>query len=402
MTGSTGSDPLFRPLALPCGQVLKNRIAKSAMSDGLGDGTGRPSAAQMRLYRRWAAGGAAVSIIGEVQSGPRQAEAPGNLVLHPGADPAPLRALAEAGTAEGGQLWLQLGHAGALSHGATGLPRGPSALDLPGLRCAEIPAAEIAALPGEQARAARMARDTGFGGVQIHAAHGFLLGQFLSPLFNRRSDGYGGTAEKRMRLLLEVAGAVRAAVGPDFPVAVKLNSSDQLEGGFAEAEALRVIAALGAAKIDLLDISGGTYFPGAAAASDSAGKGPYFLGFARLAREVAEMPLMATGGFKTYCQARAAVAEGSIDMAGLARALALDPALPAHWQAEGSAADPDFPRFRDPPPGGVTAWYAMRLAEIAGAGGGFGADEVQAAAAAWQAREAAQSQLWNRAFGAPG
>lgn len=158
---------------------------------------------------------------------------------------------------------------------------------------------EIHQVPSEFARTAQLAQQAGFGGVQIHAAHGFLLSQFLSPLFNKRSDDYGGALANRMRLLLEAIETTRAAVGPNFPIAVKLNSSDQLEGGFDKEDALRVVAALDRSSVDLIDISGGTYFPGAKSASDGSGRVPYFIDFAKRARAVTTRPLMLTGGFKT-------------------------------------------------------------------------------------------------------
>lgn len=290
----TDAGPLFQPLALPCGVVLKNRVVKSAMSDSLGDGAGNPTPAQARLYERWALGGAAVSIVGEVQGAPQFAEKPGNLVLRGDADPAPFRELARRGQVDGAGLWLQLGHAGAMAYPPVGTAKGPSAIDVAGLKCEALSREEIAALPGEFARTAKLARDLGFGGVQVHAAHGFLLSQFLSPLFNRRQDGYGGSGPGRMRLLLEVIEAVRAQVGPRFPVTVKLNASDQIEGGLESADALDVVSALEATSIDLIDISGGTYFPGARSASGSGGSGPYFIGFARQARERTSKPLMLT------------------------------------------------------------------------------------------------------------
>lgn len=153
--------------------MLKNRIAKAGMSDSLGDGTGHPTPAQARLYRRWAEGGVGLSIIGEAQASPNYAETPGNLVLEAQADLARFRELAEAGSAGGASLWLQLGHAGALAHVPTSTPRGPSALDLPGLRCAEMSIDEIQRFPGTLAQAARLAREAGFDGVEIHTAHAF-------------------------------------------------------------------------------------------------------------------------------------------------------------------------------------------------------------------------------------
>ena len=354
---------LFEPLRLPCGVMLKNRIAKSAMSDSLGDGTGHPTPEQIRLYQRWAKGGLAVSIIGEVQGNAGYAEKPGNLVLNETSDLGRFQELARRGGENGTQLWLQLGHAGALAYEPTSNPKGPSALDLPGLICAELSLDEIHRIPSGFASTAQLAQQAGFGGVQIHAAHGFLLSQFLSPLFNKRSDGYGGPIANRMRLLLESIEATRTAVGRDFPIAVKLNSSDQLEGGFDEADALQVVAALDRTSVDLIDISGGTYFPGAKSASDGAGRGPYFIEFATRARVVTTKPLMLTGGFKTRMQAEDAVAGGAVDIVGLARALVLEPSLPNLWKAD-QKPEPVFPRFSNAPEGGITAWYTMRLTEI--------------------------------------
>lgn len=390
---------LFQPLELPCGVILKNRIAKSAMSDSLGDGAGNPTDTQIRLYQRWAEGGLAVSIVGEVQGNPGFAEKPGNLVLNAGSDLDRFQKLAKSGATNGAQLWLQLGHAGAMAYPPISDPRGPSAIDLPGLTCSEMTRDEIEALPGEFARTARHAQETGFGGVQIHAAHGFLLSQFLSPLFNRRNDDYGGPVTARMRLLLETIKEVRTTVGPNFPVAVKLNATDQLEGGFEQEDALSVVAALTDTGIDLIDISGGTYFPGARSASDGGGRGPYFVDFAKRAREVTSKPLMATGGFKTLQQAVDVVADGAVDMVGLARAFAIEPALPTLWR-DGRGGDPAFPKFNNPPEGGITAWYTMRLTEIGEDRETGGIGDLEEAISAYDVRDRERAEIWTRRFSA--
>jgi 2,4-dienoyl-CoA reductase-like NADH-dependent reductase (Old Yellow Enzyme family) len=377
---------------------LKNRIAKAAMSDSLGDGRGNPTDAQIRLYERWAHGGLALSIIGEVQGDPSAAEKPGNLVMRDDCDRERFQRLAQKGTADGSHLWLQLGHAGAMAHPPISNPKGPSALAMTGLTCSALSHEEVRALPAAFADTARLAQELGFSGVEIHAAHGFLLSQFLSPLFNKRTDAYGGPIEGRMRLVLEVVEAVRRAVGERFPVGIKLNASDQLEGGLEEVDALAVVAALDRTGIDLIDISGGTYFPGAKSASDSAGKGPYFLGFARRARSLTDKPLMVTGGFKSLDQAAQAVADGSTDLVGLARSLVLDPALPNQWQS-GENANPVFPRFEEPPEGGVTAWYTMRLTELGEDREAVSAMDLDQAVAAYDSRDRDRVALWNARFG---
>ncbi len=398
MTRSSPSSPaLDQALALPCGSVLKNRIVKAAMSDSLGDGKGDPTEAQRRLYERWATGGAALSIIGEVQVGPDFPERPGNLVLSNHADQQAMRALTRRAKANGAQIWPQLGHAGALAHPPISRPKGPSTLDLEGLQCEAMSLDEIGALPGQFADAACLARSVGFDGVEIHAAHGFLLSQFLSPLFNRRQDGYGGDIEARSRLLLEIIDHISKAVGPAFPIGVKINASDQLEGGLSEEEALHIIGRLEQSSIDLIDISGGTYFPGAKPASESAGHGPYFSDFAARARPRTGIPLMLTGGIKTRAQALDVLASGAADAIGLARALVLNPDLPETWLGD-RPNDPEFPRFETAPPGGITAWYSMRLTALGEDREQRFPHDLEAAIREYEDRDAWRSVLWKKAF----
>ncbi|SFL10341.1 NADH:flavin oxidoreductase/NADH oxidase family protein [Shimia haliotis] len=396
----TSPNTLFDPLTLPCGVTLKNRLAKSAMSDSLGDGTGHPTPPQVRLYQRWAEGGVGLSIIGEVQGSPFVAEKPGNLVLNGSSDLARFQELSNKGRARNAHLWVQLGHGGALAYAPTSTPQGPSALDLPDLQCTALSCAAVKQAPADFAHTAKLAKDAGFGGVQIHAAHGFLLSQFLSPLFNKRTDAYGGSLTNRMRLLLETIETVRTAVGPSFPIAVKLNSSDQLHGGLTEDDSLQVVAALDRTSIDLIDISGGTYFPGAKSASDATSSGPYFLTFARRARALTSKPLMLTGGFKTYDQAHDAVSSGIVDVVGLARAMALEPSLPDLWRAQTTLA-PQFPRFATSPQGGVTAWYTMRLSKIATGNTEPDLLDLDAALETYEARDKDRTDIWLRHFGPP-
>lgn len=388
---------LGAPLELPCGVVLENRLAKAAMSDSLGNGAGDPTDLQIELYRRWAEGGAALSIIGEVQVDPRYPEKPGNLVLGPGCDDALFRRLAAAGSGQGAQIWPQLGHSGALAHPPISRAAGPSALDLAGLQCDELPAAEIAALPMLYAAAAVHAQTVGFPGIEVHAGHGFLLSQFLSPLFNHRTDRYGGPIEARCQILLDIVRQIRAEVGPRFAIGVKINSSDQLDGGLTEDESLTVISLLGDASIDLIDISGGTYLPGAVPSSDRHSSGPYFFDFARRARAVTTTPLMVTGGFKTRREAAQAVSSGGADLVGLARAMVLDPRTPTKWLGP-EGGDPQFPRFASPPPGGITAWFTMRLTALGSHDEATYDPSLEEAIEIYESRDLARVATWNQAF----
>ena len=398
MDSSSFSEALLdRPLVLPCGVALKNRLIKSAMSDSLADGRGDPTTAQIRLYERWAEGGVALSIIGEVQVDPCFPEKPGNLVLSAQSDRQALEALARRAKLGGAQLWPQLGHAGALAHPPISCPKGPSALDVGDLRCEAMSLDDIQALPKRFADAAAFAKDVGFDGVQIHAAHGFLLSQFLSPLFNRRTDRYGGSIEARCRIVIEVLDRVREAVGRSFPIGIKINASDQLAGGLSQEEALDAVSLLDQSSVDLIDISGGTYFPGAKPASDSAGQGPYFFDFAKHARQRTGIPLMLTGGFKTKAQAIDSIACGTIDAVGLARALVLEPALAKAWLEDGDM-DPTFPKFASTIPGGVTAWYTMRLTALADDSEHDFDDDLHAAKRAYERRDDERNRLWRQAF----
>ena len=224
---SDSTHVLQSSLELPCGVILKNRLAKSAMSDSLANGEGDPTKAQIRLYERWAEGGTALSIIGEVQGDSRFPEKPGNLVLGSNTNQQALQSLTRRAVIEDAHLWPQLGHAGALSHLPISKPKGPSALNIGSFQCDGMSIDEVQELPDLFARTAVYAKAAGFSGVQLHAAHGFLLSQFLSPLFNRRRDGYGGSIEARCRIVLKVIERVRSAVGPTFPIGIKINSTDK-------------------------------------------------------------------------------------------------------------------------------------------------------------------------------
>src|SRR5439155_20760944 len=189
------------------------------------------------------------------------------------------------------------------------------------------------------ARVARTAREAGFTGVQVHGAHGYLLSSFLSPVTNQRNDAWGGSLENRARFLLETVKAVRATVGDDFPVALKLNSADFQKGGFSSEECLRVVRWLNDCRLDLLEVSGGSYeqprlvgYTGdertaldAPKAESTRRREAYFLEYAAAIRKVATMPLMVTGGFRTSAGMEDALRAGSVDVVGLGRPLITDP-----------------------------------------------------------------------------
>ncbi|WP_103348614.1 NADH:flavin oxidoreductase/NADH oxidase family protein [Amycolatopsis sp. CA-128772] len=329
---------LAEPLKLRCGAVLPNRLAKSALSEQLGDRRNAPTRELFELYRTWARGGAGVLVTGNVMVDPAALGEPRNVAA--AADPAGFRAWARAVEGTDTRLWVQLNHPGRQSpRYLSREPVAPSAVSFGnrGIRTAFAPpraltGEEIEAIIDRFAVAARTFADAGFHGVQIHGAHGYLVSQFLSPLTNRRTDAWGGDAVRRRRFLLEVVRRVRAAVGDDVPVAVKLNSADFQRGGFTEEESLEVVRELGEAGLDLLEVSGGTYEKAAMMGSGRAStqaREAYFLDYAAKAREVSDVALMVTGGFATRGGMEDALRSGALDVIGLGRPLVVDPALPA-------------------------------------------------------------------------
>ena len=219
------TDPLAQPLRLPCGAVLPNRLCKAAMTEGLGDSQLRATERHVRLYRAWSEGGAGLHVTGNVMVDRHVIERPGNVAIDPSHPPsvdaearARLKAWSAAGTVGGNGLWMQISHAGRQSpRYATRQPVGPSdvQLDLMGnyARPRALREDEILGLVQRFAQVAVIARETGFTGVQVHGAHGYLLSSFLSPVTNLRTDAWGGSLENRARFLVEVVHAVRKAVG---------------------------------------------------------------------------------------------------------------------------------------------------------------------------------------------
>lgn len=335
---------LFAPLTLPNGSTLANRIAKAAMEENMADAAHAPSPQLIRLYQAWAEGGAGLLISGNVMVDNHAMTGPGGVVLEDDQHIEAFRQWAQAGQSRGAQFWLQINHPGRQMQANLGQPTwAPSAVPLTlgsMSRLFNTPQAMtpqvIEAVIGRFANTARLAELAGFNGVQIHAAHGYLLSQFLSPLTNRRNDQWGGTLENRARLLLDIVEAVRAVVSPGFAVAVKLNSADFQRGGFTGDDARQVVRMLNGLAVDLVELSGGSYeapaMQGQARDGRTLAREAYFLEFARDIRAVATLPVMVTGGIRRRPVAEQVIASG-VDMVGIGTALAIDPALPRDWLA---------------------------------------------------------------------
>jgi 2,4-dienoyl-CoA reductase-like NADH-dependent reductase (Old Yellow Enzyme family) len=334
---------LAEELQLPCGAMLKNRIAKAAMTEGLADIYGHPTAELEKLYGIWSDGGAALILSGNIQINADHLERPGNVIIDQTPDTAMCDALARwsaAATRNGNHFWAQISHAGRQTMKAVNpRPKAPSAvkLGLPGGQFGmPVPLSEdeILNLIGRFGQAAKICKETGFTGVQIHAAHGYLISQFLSPRSNLRDDRWGGSLENRARFLLFTINTVRQLVGPDFPVSVKLNSADFQRGGFAFEDSLQVARWLQEAGVDLIEISGGTYeqpkllgIEGMeaeevqAVAETILAREAYFVDFAKAMKTELSIPLMVTGGFRSASAMDQAIRSGAADIIGLGRPL---------------------------------------------------------------------------------
>ena len=327
---------LNSPFSINNKTTSKNRLFKSAMSEQLGDKQHNPDARLERLYATWAEGGTGLLVTGNVMIDRTALGEPKNVVLDEQSDLDAFRRWAKASQGSGATVWMQLNHPGKqIPKFLNSAPVAPSAVPLGGGLEASFacPRAlhdnEIQAIIQRFANAARLAKETGFDGVQIHGAHGYLVSQFLSPHHNQRKDKWGGSLENRMRFVEAVYAAIREQVGENYPVGIKLNSADYSKGGFSHEEAMQVIHKLSSLGMDLIEVSGGTYespsMIGHKVASSTAKREAYFLEFAESIRKQISTPLVVTGGFRSASAMQAALDSDACDMIGLARPLAVSP-----------------------------------------------------------------------------
>lgn len=336
-----------QPLDLPCGARLPNRLCKAAMTEQLAGPENHADGRHATLYKAWAGSGCGLLLTGNVLVDRMCLESPGNVAIvgdQPPEHLAALRAMSAAAKSQGAAVWMQISHAGRQTPKIVN-PEPVSAsdiqLDLPGAQFGKpraMTGEEIVRTIAAFAHAAKTAQDTGFDGVQVHGAHGYLISQFLSPRSNLRTDEWGGSLENRARFLLETVDAVRAAVGPKFAVGVKLNSADFQQGGFSFEECMQVVDWLNDKSVDLLEISGGNYeqpkllgIEGIQAAEaqpvreSSKAREAYFVDYAAMVRERAKMPVMATGGFRSKLAMEETVSGNMADMIGIGAPLCSDP-----------------------------------------------------------------------------
>ena len=365
------TDVLFSPLTLPNGAVLPNRLCKAAMEENLSIEGQLPGKELFTLYRRWAEGGVGLQISGNVMIVPDAMTGPAGVVLQDDSHLGLFEIWAQAGKAAGAHFWMQINHPGRQVYAAMGEQAvGPSdiAVNIPGFdkllaKPRALTNSEIESLILRFTRTAQLAEQAGFTGVQIHAAHGYLISQFLSPLVNNRTDQWGGSLENRARFLLETLRAVKAAVSPDFCLSVKLNSADFQKGGFELDDAKWVAMELEKIGLDLLEMSGGNYespaMTGTTAHTSTAKREAYFIEFARQVSSVVSTPIMVTGGILSPEVARNALTEDDqgfgVKVLGLGRGLAFNPDLPNLWKV-GQSSSVELPKIN---------WSSKTLASLA-------------------------------------
>lgn len=341
------SESLFTPFTLPNGQRLKNRLVKAAMEENLATVEHLPGDELKQLYKAWADGGVGLIITGNVMVDHLAMTGPGGVVLEQDTDLNAFIELAKLSKTNDTRVWMQINHPGrqvfkkmggkvlSPSDVALNMGKHSSMFSVP----KPMDEDEIEDVIQRFTVTAKKAEQAGFDGVEIHAAHGYLIAQFLSPLTNKRQDKWGGSLENRARLLLEVVKSVKAACHDDFAVSVKLNSADFQRGGFDVEDAEQVVKMLEELNIDLVELSGGSYeapaMQGRSSDDRTLAREAYFLEFASKIAENTSIPVMTTGGVRRYEIANQVVDSG-VQLVGMASALALSPDLPNQWQRDAS------------------------------------------------------------------
>tara|TARA_B110000908_G_C10231513_1_gene440856 strand:+ start:295 stop:1488 length:1194 start_codon:yes stop_codon:yes gene_type:complete len=326
------------PFTLPCGAIIPNRMAKSAMSENMATKNHQPNPAISQLYKTWADGGIGLSITGNVMVDRKHLNGEFNIVLDEQSDKQLLKKWAACTQGTNQHLWVQINHPGRQPIPfSKQQPVAPSAVRVKIMNESvfqtpkPLTEREIEDIIERFGNAASISKEAGFTGVQIHAAHGYLISQFLSPLSNLREDKWGGSLENRARFLLAIYKNMRAKVGDKFPIGVKLNSADFQKGGITEEESMQVIDMLSAIGIDLIEVSGGTYerpkMMGSKIKDSTKKREAYFIDFIRKVRKQTNVPLMLTGGVRNVDFMEECLATNQLDFIGIARPFALLPNL---------------------------------------------------------------------------
>ncbi|WP_454967760.1 NADH:flavin oxidoreductase/NADH oxidase family protein [Gemella sanguinis] len=327
---------LFTPITLPNGTTIKNRFFKSAMSEGMGTKNFQPKKNIATLYKRWAEGGTGLIITGNIMVDPKGTAEPGNIVFDKNSNMEILKDWAKQGQQHGAKVMVQLNHPGKQAPKTIAKETvAPSAVPLGnGLnKLFSTPRAlttsEVEELVQKFITSAKVAKDAGFSGVQIHAAHGYLISQFLSPHDNRRTDKYGGSLENRMRFLKEIYLGMREELGKDFPIGIKINSTDFKEDGLTEEDSLETIVELANLGLDFVEISGGTYErPAMMGATSTSSNKVFFAEYSKKLKQKIDIPVIVTGGIRSINAMNTLLNDNTTDFIGIARPLTIDPNIP--------------------------------------------------------------------------
>jgi 2,4-dienoyl-CoA reductase-like NADH-dependent reductase (Old Yellow Enzyme family) len=322
------------------GMALKNRLVRSATWEGMCDPDGRPTEKLADLYRDLARGGVGLIISGYTFVRPDGKQLPGKMGIHTDAFVDEMKALTRAVHKERSKIVMQLVHAGGQTDAATAGRQTLAPSSVAVEQFPEIPEAmsqeDIDQVVAAFGAGAKRAQEYGFDGVQLHGAHGYLINQFLSPLTNQRTDKYGGEIENRCRFLMEVYRAVRNKVGNDYPVMIKLNGADNLEGGLELVDAVFAAKKLDDEGIDGIEVSGGTPVSGDRTPARIKIKDPkqeaYNIDPALQIKNVVKCPVMSVGGFRSFEVADRAVSLRGIDYIAMARPFIREPNLAGRWQ----------------------------------------------------------------------
>ena len=366
---------------LPNGSILKNRIVKSAMSENFGTRHHAPSKGLINAYKIWAKGNPGLLITGNIMIDSMALGEARNVVVEDYKNFELLKEWAKSVDGTGVHLWPQINHPGRQAFAAINRETvGPSAISLNmgnTSKMFKLPTAlteeAIWDIIKRFGNTARIMKEAGFTGCQIHGAHGYLVSQFLSPISNVRTDQFGGSISNRARFVLEIYREIRYQVGSGYPIGIKINSADFQTGGFTELESLEVIRLLENEGIDLIEISGGTYEKPAMIQGDrkksTIAREAYFLDYIEKARKLIKTPLLLTGGIRSVSVMEKALKDGNLDFIGLARPFCLYPNL-ANQVFDGSVKRFETPipnigiKFLDKLGGVELPWYELQIQRI--------------------------------------
>jgi 2,4-dienoyl-CoA reductase-like NADH-dependent reductase (Old Yellow Enzyme family) len=331
---------LFSPVNIG-NLALRNRLVRSATAEQMAsDPVGRALPALADLYRALARGGVGLIITGHAYVAPEGKAHPEMLSAHCDQMLPGLKILADATHAAGGRIAMQINHGGRqCDQACTPQMMAPSAVPTgSGITPREMTPGEIVETVDAFAQAARRAKTAGFDAVQLHAAHGYLIGQFLSPHSNRRTDAWGCNLDGRLRFLAAVCEAVRGQVGLDYPVFIKLGMMDNLEqvpDGLTPEDGARIVACLAGLGLNAVEVSGG-YGGGSdfntRLAVGSKAPEAYFRPLALRAKAATELPVILVGGLRSRAVMDEVLAAGDADMLSLCRPLIREPDLPNRLQ----------------------------------------------------------------------